>query len=132
LLLQWKIQTMLPDLADSPAFVRKVLACWLCMLVLVFAFEAKTAWYGPTAGPGSAIRAAKALPADSTQVVLHGIAAPGHDSPVVPFLILAVFVLALSIGTDFRMTGKANRAAHSPCAAAFFSPQQFFRPPPTL
>ncbi|MGP8253286.1 MAG: hypothetical protein ACLQHF_14745 [Terracidiphilus sp.] len=123
---------MLPDLAGSPAFCRKLLACWLCTLALVFAFEAKTAWYGPAAGPGCAVRAAKALPADSSQVVLHGVPAPDPVHPALPFLIFAVFVLAPSAGTAFHMTRLANRGALTPASAPFFSPQLFFRPPPVL
>lgn len=122
---------MLPDLVASPTLCRKFVACWLCMLALVFAIEAKTAWYGPVAGPGSAVSSAKALPADLPQVVLHGVPVPNPVSPALPFLILAGLVLALSSGFNF---GKSHigtgREMLSPTRWSFFSPELFFRPPP--
>jgi len=121
---------MLPDLIASPAVFRKFLACWLCMLALVFAFEAKTAWYGPPVGPGSAISSAKALPADLPQVVSHGVPVPNPASPALPFFILAGFVLALSGGFDLRRTRNTDRERLEPASWSFFSPQLFFRPPP--
>jgi hypothetical protein len=123
---------MLPDLATSPAYCRKFLAGWLCMLALVFAFEAKTAWFGPAAGPGSAIGAAKALPADLPQIVLDGVPAPDPMRAALPFLIFGAFVAALAARSDFRMARRANRGAPSPASAHFFFPQLFFRPPPAL
>jgi hypothetical protein len=123
---------MLPDLAASPAFCRKFLACWLCMLALVFAFEAKTAWYGPAVGFGSAVRAAKALPSDLPQIVSHGITTPDPVRPVLPFFTFAVFVLVQSAIFKCRATRNRNRVAFTPASAPFFSPQQFFRPPPVL
>jgi hypothetical protein len=123
---------MLPDLNASPAFCRKLLACWLCMLALVFAFEAKTAWYGPPAGPGSALSSAKALPVDLPQVVLHGVPVPDPVSPALPFLILAGLVLAFSAGFDSRMTNRVDREGLSRASWSFFSPQLFFRPPPVF
>jgi hypothetical protein len=123
---------MLSDLIASPAFCRKFVACWLSMLALVFAFEAKTAWYGPPAGPGSAVSSAKALPADLPQVVLHGVPVPDPVSPALPFLILAGFVLALSAGFDFRKMRFADREARTPTSWSFVSPQLFFRPPPVF
>ena len=123
---------MLPDLIASPAFCRKFVACWLCMLALAFAFEAKTAWYGPPAGPGSAVSSAKALPADLPQVVSHGVPVPNPVSPALPFLLLAGFALVLSAGLDSRMTRRVVRVALTPASRSFFSPQLFFRPPPIL
>ncbi|MFZ0301476.1 MAG: hypothetical protein WAL75_02275 [Terracidiphilus sp.] len=123
---------MLPDLAASPAFYRKSLACWLCILALVFAFEAKTAWYGPAGGVGSAISAAKALPADLPQVVSHGIPAPDPVQPALPFFIFTAFVLAQFAGPDFQMTRRTNRGVPTAASVLFLSPQQFFRPPPIL
>ena len=123
---------MLPDLAASPAFCRKFLACWLCILALVFAFEAKTAWYGPADGVGSAVRAAKELPADLPQVVSHGIPAPDPVQPALPFFIFTAFALRQFVGSDLRMTRRANRGVFTAAPALFLSPQQFFRPPPIL
>jgi hypothetical protein len=121
---------MLPDQAASPAFIRKLLTCWLCLLAVVFAIEAKTAWYGPATDPGSAVRFAKALPADLPQVVSHGIPTPDPLHPAIPFLLFATFLLA--VGAENRMMRKAPQGARTPQAASFFSPQLFFRPPPVL
>ena len=120
---------MLPDPAASPAICRKLLTCWLCLLAVVFAFEAKTAWYGPSAGPWSAVRAAKALPADLPQIVSHGIPAPDPVHPAIPFLIFAAFVL--SAGSEFQLTRKAAHGPGPLAVAATFFPPHFFRPPPT-
>jgi hypothetical protein len=121
---------MLPDQAVSPAIFRKLLTCWLCLLAVVFAIEAKTAWYGTAAGPVSAVRFDKALPADLPQVVSHGIPTPDPIHPAIPFLVFAVFVL--SANSSFRMTRKATRGTGAPAAAPCFSPHLFFRPPPAL
>ena len=123
---------MLPDKAASPAICRKMLACWLCMLAMVFAFEAKTAWYGSDAGLGSAVRAAKALPADMPQVVSHGIPTPDPIRPAIPFLIFGVFALLQSAGSGFGMMRKASSATLIAFPLLRFSPNQFFRPPPIL
>ncbi len=48
-----------------PKMRRNTLALGLCVLAVLFALEAKTAWYGPANGPGSDVRSQKALPADS-------------------------------------------------------------------
>jgi hypothetical protein len=121
---------MLPDQAASPAFFRKLLTCGLCMLAVVFAIEAKTAWYGPATAPGSAVQFAKALPADLPQVVSHGIPTPDPFHPAIPFLVIATFLL--SVGPENRMMRKALRGARTPQMASFFIPQLFFRPPPIL
>jgi len=120
------------DLAGSPALCRKLLACWLCLLAFTFAIEAKTAWYGPAAGPSSVIRAAKARRADTPKVVLHGAPTPAPLHPAVPFLNFAALALALPAGSEFRSPRKATRGALTFAAASFHSPQLFFRPPPTL
>jgi len=121
---------MLPDLAVSPAICRRVLACWLCALALVFAFEAKTAWYGPDCGPGSAVRAAKALPADLPQVVSHGVPTPDPVRPAIPFLIFGIFALPGLSGLKFDMMRSPHRRARMIAPLSNFSPPQFFRPPP--
>jgi hypothetical protein len=121
---------MLPDQAACPAFYRKLLTGWLCLLALVFAFEAKTAWYGTARDPGSTVQFAKALPADLPQVVSHGIPTPDPLHPAIPFLVFAV--LLLSIGSESRMTRETRCGLRTPVTAAFFFPKLFFRPPPAL
>lgn len=53
----------------SPRLARLLLASSLCLLALAFAVEAKIAWFGPAVGPGSELRAAKALPSDLLRIV---------------------------------------------------------------
>jgi hypothetical protein len=101
----------------------------LCVLAIAFALEAKTAWYGPTQGPGSAVRSAKALLIDTPRLVNHGIPAP---DPIHPELAVAFVALlfALPILAD-SLPRRANTLALGRISAArFLSPPAFFRPPP--
>lgn len=114
---------------NLPARARYLMAAALCVLAIAFALEAKTAWYGPAAGPGSAVRSAKALPMDTPRVVQHGIPVPDplHPQFAVAFLTLlfAVPVLAESLSGH---AAAFDRICVS--TAGFFSPPTFFRPPP--
>lgn len=111
-------------------FWRNALTCILCLLAFTFAVEAKTAWYGPISGPGSAVRASKAMPTDAPRVIDHGIPVPDPIHPQVPFLLLAAFsILSLAAEVPMGREGAHSRARVSP---AVFSPQLFFRPPPVL
>ncbi len=103
----------------------------LCVLAIAFALEAKTAWYGPVAGPGTAVRSAKALPIDTPRLVHHGIPAPDplHPQFAVAFLAL---LLALPVFGD-NLPGHAGVLARVRLSTApFFSPPAFFRPPPAI
>lgn len=121
---------MAPSSAASTSFWRAALTCGLCVLAFVFAVEAKTAWYGPASGPGSAVRASKAMPADAPRVIEHGVPVPDPIHPQVPFALLAALaVLLAAVNMPLR-----DEAAHhrSWISLAAFSPQVFFRPPPVL
>jgi hypothetical protein len=103
----------------------------LCVLAIAFALEAKTAWYGPAIGPGSAVRYAKALPIDAPRVVRHGIPAP---DPLHPQLAVAFIALlfALPVLTN-NLPGCATALSVGRVSALrYLSPPAFFRPPPTF
>lgn len=112
------------------SFWRTALTCMLCLLAFAFAVEAKTAWYGPVSGPGSTVRASKAMPTDAPRVIDHGIPVPDPIHPQIPFLLLA----ALSILSLAAEAPVGREGAHPRVRVSFkaFSPQLFFRPPPIL
>ena len=118
------------DTAAFKLLVRTTLACGLCLLAFVFAIEAKTAWYGSAAGPGSAVRAAKALPASLPREVQHGSATTGPIHSQLPFVLFAAFLVASLAGSDLLTRRTVPLASARISSAAYFSPQSFFRPPP--
>lgn len=101
----------------------------LCILAIAFALEAKTAWYGPAAGPGSAVRSAKALPIDTPRVIQHGIPTPDplHPQLAVAFVALLFALPLLADNLSSRVT---TRPLGRMSTAQYFSPPVFFRPPP--
>src|SRR5580658_2822314 len=111
---------------------RNTLALGLCLLAVLFALEAKTAWYGPTNGPSGHIQSQKARPADLPTVVSHGV------STLVPVTLPPALILLASVAaTAWTNTdlppGVDIDFNHVPVSAAhFFSPGLFFRPPPAL
>jgi hypothetical protein len=123
---------MVSNSAASPAIHRIILACGLCLLAVIFAMEAKTAWFGPTIGPGSAVRAAKALPADMPRLIEHGIPVPDPIHPQIPFALLTTLAVDQANAADVPARSIASRRQSAVSLAAYFSPQIFFRPPPLL
>ena len=118
--------------AASSAIFRALFACGLCLLAFVFAVEAKTAWYGPQGGLGSAVCAAKAFPADAPEAVPHGVPTPDPVHPGSAFFVLAAFEAALSAVPERWADQNLPRRDFAGLFAAFFSPELFFRPPPGL
>lgn len=109
-----------------------MLALGLCLLAVLFAMEAKIAWYGTANGSSGDIQSQKARPADLPAVVSHGVSAL---SPAAFPLALIFFVsLAASACTDSNFLPGVNvNFNHLPVSAApYFSPALFFRPPPAL
>jgi hypothetical protein len=111
---------------------RSPFAFGLCLLAFLFAIEAKTAWYAPTAGLGSNISAAKALPADSPKLVEHGISSPDTAHSVIAFIAQVAILAAALISTS-----AAAIQANEPVRRQIFidpssSPATFFRPPPAV
>lgn len=116
--------------ADSLLSRRVPLVIGLCLLAILFAFEAKTAWYGPADGPGFAVRAAKALPAVTPELVDHGIPSPDPEHPAATFAAFTASTIFLSPrfkALEFRKI-ETDRLPFFPVAE--LSPSAFFRPPP--
>jgi hypothetical protein len=109
---------------------RILLACGLCLLAILFAVEAKTAWFGPVVGPGSAVRAAKALPADMPKLIEQGILVADPVHPQIPFALLTVAMIVLETNALIRAFRDVRRDYPSAFSAPCFSPHLFFRPPP--
>lgn len=107
---------------------REIFALVLCLLAMLFALEAKIAWYLPPHTAGSEMQAAKALPADTPQEIPHGL--PGQP-PL--FFLLCISILCAVTNVCTRKTllfcdGRVND--RSPSSSSVFSPDRFFRPPP--
>lgn len=111
---------------------RNTLALGLCLLAVLFALEAKTAWYGPANGPRGDIQSQKALPADLPALVPHGVS----TLPPITFSLSLIFLSSIAaiawINAHF-LPGADVDFHHIPVSAApYFSPALFFRPPPAL
>lgn len=121
---------MMARLFASPKIRRNTLASVLCLLAVLFALEAKTAWYGPANGPGSEVRSQKARPADLPALVAHGDSTQAPSTLPMALVLLACFPVMVwmeanslrGIGLDFNSIPVS--------AAPYFSPSLFFRPPP--
>jgi hypothetical protein len=116
----------------SPHTRRNTLALGLCLLAVLFALEAKTAWYGPMNGSSGNIQSQKARPADLPAVVSHGVS----TLPPVTFPITLIFLASVAaiawMDTNF-LPGVDVDFNHMPVSASsYFSPGLFFRPPPAL
>jgi hypothetical protein len=118
--------------AASQSYRRAPLALGLCLLAFLFAIEAKTAWYGPAAGFGGNIRAAKAQPMTSPEVVEHGVPKPDPTHPNAAFVFLAFAAISMFAGLLARAQGEALPCRHLCPLHAGFSYSNLFRPPPTF
>jgi hypothetical protein len=106
-----------------------MLAFGLCLLAVMFALEAKTAWYGPATGPRADVQSQKALPADLPTVVSHGVSALG--STALPMILMLVAAVA-GVEAGFLRGIDVDFNRVPVFAAPYFSPGLFFRPPPQL
>jgi hypothetical protein len=118
--------------AASPSYRRAPLALGLCLLAFLFAIEAKTAWYGPAAGFGGSVRAAKAQPVASPEVVEHGVPKPDPAHPHVAFALLPQMAASTFAGVPLHGFGEILPSHHPHFLASGFSFANLFRPPPTL
>ena len=111
---------------------RNTLAFALCLLAVLFAVEAKFAWYSPANNSVAGIQSEKARPADLPALVSQGF--PDRSSvSLPPTLALFVAVTAIAWPVAFFLPGLAFDLSCLPvCAATYFSPGLFFRPPPKL
>jgi len=101
----------------------------LCLLAVLFAIEAKLAWYGSDSGPASQISASKLQPADAPRLVAQAIA----SSELIPHLsgTTAFVSLTLIIGVA-RWALRPVEALPVQSSFSGFSTHLFFRPPPAL
>lgn len=110
---------------------RSWIAIILCLLALTFAMEAKLAWYMPRNSMDHEVQASKALPSDARQAIQHGL----NDQN--PGYLLLPLTMLLALLTRFKpvalsLSHLTARDRSPICSAAFFSPRNFFRPPPIL
>jgi hypothetical protein len=109
-----------------------MLALGLCLLVVLFAIEAKTAWFSPLNSPSGDVQSQKARPADLPAVVSHGVSmlSPG----TFPLALIFLASVAAIAWTDANFLPGVNvESNHIPVSAAhYFSAGLFFRPPPAL
>jgi len=118
--------------ADRLPFRRVPLAFALCLLAFLFALEAKTAMYGPENGPGSDVRAAKALPAVTPKLVKYRILSPDPLHPHAAFATLSSATAVVPQAAHLPHRTGVLRDHLSLFTAAYLSPPHFFRPPPAL
>jgi len=111
--------------------LRAVLTCCLCMLAFLFAVEAKTAWYGPMAGLGSNVRAAKAMRADAPQVIEHGVPVQDPSHPQIAFVLLPALAFLLPLA-EWSRNLESSQPQFRRTLLSVFSPQLSLRPPPAL
>lgn len=103
----------------------------LCLLVTLFALEAKIAWFSPAGSAGAQISAAKARPAEqpkSLPVRLTWHDGHAHDFSVIPTLLasfLLLFVTAIVVDASAPNQIQAT-------ISSGFDPTRFFRPPPSI
>src|SRR5579863_8253090 len=112
--------------AASYFYRRAPLAFGLCLLAFLFALEAKTAWYGPAAGFGGSVRAAKAQPATSPEVVDHGVPTPDPAHPNATFVALPSMAAELILCIPAQRPGEVYRKLLSIFPAAGFSFSNLF------
>jgi hypothetical protein len=116
--------------AASPSYRRAPLALGLCLLAFLFAIEAKTAWYGPAAGFGGSVRAAKAQPVASPEVVEHGVPSPDPAHPDAAFALLPLTPISMLAGLPARALGEILPRQKLRPFPAGSSYSNLFRPPP--
>ncbi len=102
----------------------------LCLLAITFAIEAKVAGYLPPNTLGNEVHAAKALPADVPQVILHGLSDHNPLYPLPPFSMLLAVLIGSCIAA-VHYCGVSLDDYPSPSRSGF-SPEKFSRPPPAL
>ena len=118
--------------AASHPFRRTPLALGLSLLAILFAIEAKTAWYGPATGFGGIVRAAKAQPVTSPEVVEHGVPAADPAHPGAVFFLLPPIVALLILCIPMQASGTVHPGLPAESSSERLSFPNHFRPPPIL
>lgn len=110
---------------------RTLITLVLCFLALTFAMEAKLAWYLPHNSVDNEMLAAKALPSDARQDIQQGL--PSHDPGYLLLSLTAMLAVLVQYRPATFFLNRIKTRDRSPILeSAFFSPGNFFRPPPVL
>ncbi len=104
----------------------------LCLLAVLFAVEAKLAWYSPMHGPGSDVRSAKAFRPDTPKVVDRGNSSSSSDWHLITFALLATFATAFAAPMSLMVGRHRERNPQQASLAAFSVTNLFLRPPPVI
>jgi hypothetical protein len=116
----------------SPQMRRNTLSLVLCLLAVLFALEAKTAWYGPAKGPGSDVQSEKARPADLPAAASErSVSALSWPLPLALIFSAALAAMAY-VGAGFLSRAGCDPDSISVSASPYFFAGLFFRPPPAL
>lgn len=113
-------------------FRQNALVVGLCLLAVLFAVEAKLAWYSPVSDTSSDVRSAKAFPPDTPEIVHRGVSSPDSAQPLIAFALLATFGIASAIHVDLLLARNRDCNPQQTYLAAFSATNLFFRPPPAL
>jgi hypothetical protein len=117
--------------ADRFPCRRTTLAIALGLLAILFAVEAKTAWYGPFGTCGD-VQSAKAFPADSPKVLSRPAQTPNPlDSDNLFSMACALIAFSAFAAHDPSRNSALRYIPRVP-TTAFLSPLLLFRPPPAL
>ena len=116
----------------SGLFRQNAIVVGLCLLAVLFAVEAKLAWYSPVGGPSSDVRSAKAFRPDMPEVVQRSVSSPDSAHPLIAFALLATFGIASAIHIDLLLDRNRDCNPQQTYLAAFSATNLFFRPPPAL
>jgi hypothetical protein len=106
------------------------LGIMLCLLVALFAVEAKIGWFSPAGSASAQISFAKARPAEIPKMLSERLvspASPAHDFAGSAMSLAAAWLLLTSATVDFyRVVPARPQVSASPG----FTTSLFFRPPP--
>jgi hypothetical protein len=117
------------DLRTSRPVRCSAFAFAFCILAVLFAVEAKLAWYSPAGFAVSDISAAKARPIENPEVVSQSFIAPESTHSQLVFAHIAAFTAAIALRAD--ETGNVPNYIHQTFfTASNFSSHLFYRPPP--
>ena len=108
------------------------LGVMLCLLVALFAVEAKIAWFSPAGSANAQISFAKARPAEPPRMLSQGFvspASPAHDFAGSAMLLAVACLLLASATLGFYRVVPARPQV---CVSPGFTASLFFRPPPAL
>jgi hypothetical protein len=109
------------------------LGIMLCLLVALFAVEAKIGWFSPAGSASAQISFVKARPAELPRMLSQGFespAPPAHDFAGTAMLLVVAWLLLLapsSVGFYRVFTARPQV-----CVSPGFTASLFFRPPPAL